>query len=54
MTEHEEPDAVVGEMNEPEEAEGAVRERLPHPTAGDANRTWWPERLNLKSDRIAR
>ena len=48
MTEHEEPDAVVGEMNEPEEAEGAVRERLPHPTAGDANRTWWPERLNLK------
>jgi len=22
--------------------------RLPHPTRGDANRMWWPERLNLK------
>ena len=51
MSEHEEPDAVVGEMNEPEEAAGAsdaATERLAHPTAGDANRTWWPERLNLK------
>ncbi len=51
MSEHEEPDAVVGEMNKPEEAAGAstvAHERLAHPTAGDANRTWWPERLNLK------
>ena len=24
------------------------RPRRRHPTAGDANRTWWPERLNLK------
>ncbi len=23
-------------------------DRLPHPTQGDANREWWPERLNLK------
>ena len=45
------PDAVVGEMNEPEEAKGGCpvpHGRLAHPTAGDANRTWWPERLNLK------
>jgi catalase-peroxidase len=49
MSEHEEPNAEVGEMNEPVEAAGAVtHERLAHPTAGDANRTWWPERLNLK------
>jgi len=49
MSEHEEPDAVVGEMNEPEEAAGAsAQERLTHPTAGDANRTWWPNSLNLK------
>ena len=51
MSDHEQPDARVGEMNEPEEAKGArpaAHERLAHPTAGDANRTWWPERLNLK------
>ncbi|MFZ0141496.1 MAG: catalase/peroxidase HPI [Aeromicrobium sp.] len=51
MSDHEQPDAVVGEMNEPEEAKGAcpvAHDRLAHPTAGDANRTWWPERLNLK------
>ena len=51
MSDQEQPDAVVGEMNEPEEAAGAsavAHERLVHPTAGDANRTWWPERLNLK------
>ncbi len=51
MSDHEQPDAKVGEMNEPDEAAGAcpvAHERLPHPTAGDANRTWWPERLNLK------
>ncbi len=49
MSDHEQPDAVVGEMNEPEEAAGAsAQERLTHPTAGDANRTWWPNNLNLK------
>ena len=48
MSDHEQPDAVVGEMNEPEEAAGECPVALPHPTSGDANRTWWPERLNLK------
>ncbi|HOZ59470.1 MAG TPA: catalase/peroxidase HPI, partial [Nakamurella multipartita] len=44
-------DAVLSEMNEPEEAAGkcpVVHGALPYPTAGDANREWWPERLNLK------
>src|ERR1700754_3427968 len=51
----EKPDAVVGEMNHPHhqagptEAEGCpVHGHTPHPTQGDANRGWWPERLNLK------
>src|SRR5690348_9478514 len=38
-------------MNEPIEAEGkcpVAHDRLPHPTQGEPNRTWWPERLNLK------
>ena len=44
-------DAVLSEMNEPDEAAGTcpvVHNALPYPTAGDANREWWPERLNLK------
>ena len=43
------PDAVVGEMNEPEDAGGCPfsPERAPHPTEGGGNRGWWPERLNL-------
>ena len=47
----ENPVAEVAEMNEPDEAKGAcpvAHDRLPDPTAGDPNRTWWPERLNLK------
>ncbi|MBF9066858.1 catalase/peroxidase HPI [Streptacidiphilus fuscans] len=40
------PDAMVG-------AEGSggcpvVHGRAPHPTQGGGNRTWWPDRLNLK------
>src|SRR5215208_1323160 len=42
-------------MNEPIEAAGPVEAKgcpvhgqAPHPTQGDANRQWWPERLNLK------
>ncbi|WP_395727564.1 catalase/peroxidase HPI [Nakamurella sp.] len=38
-------------MNEPEKAAGTcpvVHDALPYPTAGDPNREWWPERLNLK------
>ncbi len=44
-------DAVLSEMNEPEKAAGTcpvVHDALPYPTAGDPNREWWPERLNLK------
>src|SRR3954453_9612683 len=39
-------------MNEPIEVEGAkcpvAHDRLPHPTQGEGNRAWWPDRLNLK------
>ncbi len=44
------PDAVVGEMNE-EEAQAqcpVTGDRLPHPTEGGGNRSWWPNQLNLK------
>lgn len=45
----EKPDAVVGEMNEePTEGCPVAHGRAPHPTQGDGNRSWWPERLNLK------
>ncbi len=42
-------DAVVGDMND-ETREGGcpVNHGLKHPTAGDANQSWWPDRLNLK------
>jgi catalase-peroxidase len=39
------PDAVVGEMNE---ESGGGCPMGPHPTQGDGNRVWWPDRLNLK------
>ncbi len=45
------PDAVVGEINEPQPESGAcpvAHGRATHPTQGDANRGWWPDRLNLK------
>ncbi|HVA74998.1 MAG TPA: catalase/peroxidase HPI [Acidimicrobiales bacterium] len=43
------PDAVVGEMNE-ENGSGCpvANGRAPHPTQGEGNRGWWPNRLNLK------
>ncbi len=46
----EKPDAVVGEMNEPEGngSGGCPVVHAPHPTEGGGNRGWWPERLNLK------
>lgn len=42
--------AEVGEMNEDAPAGGCpvLHEGLKHPTQGDANSEWWPERLNLK------
>ena len=47
------PDAVVGEMNEPEDGVAVggcpvAHGRAPYPTEGGGNRGWWPERLNLK------
>src|SRR5690606_7572771 len=39
------------EVNDPDEAKGkcpVIHDQLPNPTAGDPNRTWWPERLNLQ------
>ncbi|HET6510317.1 MAG TPA: catalase/peroxidase HPI [Baekduia sp.] len=49
---HQHPDAVVGEMNvdSPEANDGCpfAHGVAPHPTAGDANREWWPNSLNLK------
>ena len=45
----EKPDAVVGEMNEPEAGNGCpASDRGLHPTEGDANWGWWPQRLNLR------
>ncbi len=44
------PDAVLAEINEPDEARGkcpVIHDQLPNPTSGDPNRAWWPERLNL-------
>jgi len=43
----EKPDAVVGEINEPE-ASGCPVAHGVHPTRGDANQQWWPNKLNLR------
>ena len=48
MSDHEQPDAKVGDMNV-EEAGGCPVAANPHPTEGGAsNRGWWPQQLNLK------
>jgi catalase-peroxidase len=44
----EKPDAVATEAAASQGGRPADQKRLPHPTQGDANRMWWPERLNLK------
>ena len=41
-------DPVVAEGPTPESGECPVAPGLTHPTMGDANRDWWPNRLNLK------
>jgi catalase-peroxidase len=41
-------DPVVIEEATPETGECPVVQGLTHPTMGDANRDWWPNRLNLK------
>ncbi len=46
MTENHDP--VVVEDATPESGECPVVPGLTHPTMGDANREWWPNRLNLK------
>ena len=46
MTENHDP--VVVENATPESGECPVVHGLTHPTKGDANRDWWPNRLNLK------
>ena len=45
------PDAVVREMNEPEDAERqcpVASQRRAYPSEGGSNRDWWPNQLNLK------
>src|SRR5215510_2272705 len=46
MTENHDPTVVEGAT--PEAAESQAAHGLTHPTMGDANRDWWPNRLNLK------
>jgi len=48
VSEHEQPDAVVGEMNE-EESGGCpvAHDRFPHPAESGSNTEWWPNRLNV-------
>jgi catalase-peroxidase len=41
-------DPVVIEDATPESGECPIAGGLTHPTMGDANRDWWPNRLNLK------
>src|SRR5215469_16917347 len=55
MSENHDPTVVEGPTPEAAEAtEGASADGCPvlpgriHPTAGDANMQWWPNRLNLK------
>jgi len=46
-----EPEQSVTVTDEPEAAAGGcpvVHTSMPHPTAGEANRVWWPNKLNLK------
>src|SRR5450631_2238066 len=45
------PDAVVREMNEPEDADRqcpVASTRRAYPSEGGSNRDWWPNQLNLK------
>jgi catalase-peroxidase len=41
-------DPVVAEGPTPEAGECPIVPGLTHPTMGDANREWWPNKLNLK------
>ena len=46
MSEHHDP--LVAEGATPEAGGCPVVPGLTHPTMGDANTEWWPNRLNLK------
>ena len=48
MTESENHDPVVVEDATPESGGCPVAHGLTHPTPGDANQEWWPNKLNLK------
>ena len=41
-------DPVVAEGAAPESGGRPAAPELTHPTMGDANREWWPNKLNLK------
>ena len=41
-------DPVVAEGATPESGRCPIAPGLTHPTMGDANREWWPNKLNLK------
>ena len=49
-TDKNQANAEVGEMNQDAPAGQCpvLHDGLAHPTQGDANSAWWPERLNLK------
>ena len=48
MSENPNHDPVVVEGATPESGGCPIAPGLTHPTMGDANRDWWPNRLNLK------
>ncbi|MDR7087672.1 catalase-peroxidase [Aeromicrobium panaciterrae] len=48
MPDNQDPNAVVGEMNDENEAKCPVAHGRVHPTEGSSNQEWWPNQLNLK------
>ena len=52
MTDEQEPDAVVGQMDEPQASEVGGECPVDHgripPVEGNANQEWWPQALNLQ------
>jgi len=52
VSDTQEPDAVVGEMDEPQASDGQAECPVDHrripPVEGNANQEWWPEALNLQ------
>ena len=49
MTRQHDETTTMGEVSQDAGSRCPVaHDRLPHPTSGDANQQWWPNRLNLK------